>query len=68
LGGFGAKPTQVQRVPEKIAEKDGFGNLWYRAGSCSIDLAAGFQHLASQHTSKKIIKIKHRNYKEYHQN
>ena len=32
-----------------------FGNLWYRAGS-AIGSAEGFQRLASQYASEKIVK------------
>ena len=66
LGGFGAKPSQVQRVPEKVAEKEVLRIFGAGPGSGAIGSAEGFQRLASQHASERLLKIKRRGCWGYH--
>ena len=62
-GSLGAKPSQVQRVPEKVAENVPEKVLAiFGAGPGQVQqvqqVQQGFQRLASQHASERFVKIK----------
>jgi len=58
--------VQSQQGSGENCGKGGFGNLWCRAGSGSIGSAEGFQRLASQHASERLVKIRRRGCWGYH--
>ena len=60
LRGFGAKPSQVQRVAEKVAEEKVLGIFGAGPGQFPTGSAQGFQRLASQHASERFVKNQHR--------
>ena len=57
-GSLGAKPSQVQRVPEKVAENVPEKVLAiFGAGPGQVQqVQRGFQRLASQHASERFVK------------
>ena len=59
LGSLGAKPSQVQRVPEKVAEKVPEKVLGiFGAGPGQVPTGSkGFECLVSQHASERFVKI-----------
>ena len=58
-GSLGAKPSQVQRVPGKVAEKAEKVLGIFGEGSGRVQrVQQGFQHLASRHASERFVKIK----------
>ena len=58
-GSLGAKPSQVQRVPGKVAEKAEKVLGIFGEGSGRVQrVQQGFQRLASRHASERFVKIK----------
>ena len=68
LGSLGAKPSQVQRVWEKVAEKVPEKVMGiFGAGPGHIPTGSkGFQCLVSQHASERFVKTKRRGCWGYH--